>query len=254
MKKILGCLCALFVILLMTSCSMKKEISVNSFGANNTPATIESNSEFSNLENPVRDDGAVFEGWYSSMNFDSKYKVNSSSDSIGSYTLFAKYDKCYSFSLRYGTLGCYGVEDVNATKMSADDYYIDYFIPSGKYDITFTDYSEAKIGSIMIMSNDGYTAKDGYPYLRQKDFSKTGQKESITIADGEHVFITVNSVFLFQRADVNSSYVSYQMGPIVNNPVNFWAVFGIAFAGFLVLFSTIAVVMIIKIKKKTETK
>ncbi len=184
------------------------------------------------------------------MNFDSKYKVNSASDEIGSYTLFAKYDKCYSFSLRYGKLGCYGIEDANATKISADDYYIDYFIPSGKYDITFTDYSEAKIGSIMVMANDGYTKKDGYPYLRRKDFNKVGQKETVTIAEGEHVFVTVNSVFLFQRADVNSSYISYQMGPIVNSSFKFWAVFGIVFVSFLVLFSTIAVVMIIRIKKK----
>ena len=252
MKKILCTLFVFFIIMLMSSCTLKKKIAVNSFGANNIPATIESNNDFSNLETPVREDGAVFEGWYSSMNFDSKYKINSSSDDIGSYTLFAKYDKCYSFSLRYGTLGCYGVEDVNAIKLFDGDYYIDYFIPSGEYNIAFTKYSEARVGSIMIMSNDGYTAKDGYPYLRQVDYKKTGQKETVTIAEGEHVFITHDSVFLFQRTDVNSSYVTYKLGPITNNLGLFGAVFGISFAVFFVVFTSIAVVLVIKYKKKID--
>ena len=217
MKKRVGVL-LLFIIIISSfafgGCEKESGFAVCSFGANNMPNRIELNNNM--IEDPgipVRDDGAVFEGWYYALNFDEENKVDFSKEVINTGAIFAKYDKCYCFSLRYGVLGCYGVEDpYYAIDYSWDkDVYIDYFIPVGTYKVTFTNYSSAKIGSVMIYKNDEYTRKDGYRYLRQNDYTKYGEEQQIVVTENEHVFVTANTVFLFQRTDVDSKYSEYSI-------------------------------------------
>jgi len=243
MKKLFGFIFFVALSCILVSCTSSKKYIVNSFGGTIDGETVEANDfSLELLGTPTRDDGAMFEDWYMSLNFDDQFKVTSETKEVESGLLFAKYDKCYCFSLRYGTLGCYGQQDPNYSAT-----FIDYFIPAGKYDVTFTDYSTAKIGSVMIMSNSGYTKKDGYPYKRQNDFKKTGEKQTIIITEDEHVFVTSNSVFLFQRSDVDSKYSTYSSEISFGNTFHkvFWPVFGVAFAFFLILFA----IVVLKIKK-----
>lgn len=241
-SKILYFLLTLIFVTCLCSCTSNKKIKINSFGANNIPSSINEIGEISSLQTPIRNDGSEFEGWYYSLNFDEQYKVNSH-DSGRSDCIFAKYDNCYCFSLRHGTLGCFGVKDPNYT----EDVWIDYFIPAGEYSVTFSDYSTAKIGSIMILSNNDYTVKDGYQYIKQFDYKKHGERQTITLLEDQHIFITVNSVFVFQRNDVEKNYVEYSMS---DDSFDFIQVFLISFAILL----PICFVATILIRKKSKNK
>lgn len=229
---------AVIIPLFLASCSNENTIIINSFGATNLPKTINAENNFVGaISTPVRDDGAVFEGWYYSINFDEKYKIDPSKTPVPNNTLDAKYDKCYCFSLRYGTLGCFGVEDeyYKLDYPDQNDTYIDYFIPAGRYNVTFTDGSSAKIGSVMIYKNDGYSRKDGYPFVRQQWFRNYGEQQEIIVNEDEHVFVTSNTVFIFQRSDVDSKYTDYQLS-INNSSKTYWIIFIIVFVILFIVF------------------
>ena len=169
-------------------------IIINSFGSNNTPMYLEPHESLDKLEIPTRDDGAIFEGWYYSLNFDEKFKVKNHNE-LEYVIINAKYDKCYCFSLRYNVLGCFGKEDTNG---------INYYIPSGNYKVTFTTFSKAKSGNIMVYDKNNNL-------VRQIDYLKIGEEKNIIINEDEHVLITEDSVFEFQRVDVDYKYVEFRM-------------------------------------------
>ena len=179
------------MIFFTTAAICNKKIIINSFGADNVPTHLGMNKRLEDLEIPVRDDGAKFEGWYYSLNFDKQFK--SDVCELEPIVINAKFDKCYCFTIRYGFLGCFG---------KSDNYDINYYIPSGEYFVKMTDFSKAESSKIEIVSDDN---------VKTVDFSEIGKGHHITIKDGDYIKTTVDSVFMFQRKDVDPKYVHYRI-------------------------------------------
>ena len=177
-----------------TTCGKNFRIVINSFGATNIPLYLERGESLDILDTPVRSDGAIFEGWYYSLNFDQRFKVNEEKD-LEYVIINAKFDKCYCFSLRYSVLGCFGKEI---------DGVINYYIPSGDYKITFTDFSNSKEGKITILD-------DNNNILREVNFNKLRESKNVIIKENEHVLISNEAVFELQRNDVNPEFVKFRM-------------------------------------------
>lgn len=185
-----------------------RKIIINSFGATNVPKHLRKHELLNDLEIPVRDDGAKFEGWYYSLNFDHQFRADICEEEA--LVINAKYDKCYCFTLRYNILGCFGKYDENI-KENEEDYKINYFIPKGEYKVTFTDFSKAKKGVLTVLSNDKYTEGEGYQVLEQYEFDNVGKSKKITIKEGTNLSLNENSVFMFQRVDVDPKYTHYRI-------------------------------------------
>lgn len=177
-----------------TKLNKNTRIIVNSFGADNVPSILEPDESIDKLPIPIREDGAKFEGWYCSLNFDEKYKIGDSNNYYY-YIINAKYDKCYCFSLRYGVLGCFG-HDNNGN--------IEYYLPAGSYEIKFTDFSKADKGNIKVYNKDNNL-------IKQEDFKKVGEVHLLTIKEGEYVSLSENTVFEFQRSDVNPKFIEFRL-------------------------------------------
>ena len=175
-------------------CGKNYRIVINSFGATNIPLYLERGEHISSLDIPIRDDGAKFLGWYYSLNFDDKFKVDESKD-LEYVIINARFDKCYCFSLRYNVLGCFG---------KTNNEKIEYFIPSGSYKVTFTDFSNSKEGKITILNSNN-------EIIKEISFNKIKEVKNIIINEEEHVLISSDSVFEFQRNDVDSKYVNFRM-------------------------------------------
>jgi len=170
------------------------KIVINSFGAENTPKCLENGAPITNLPIPEREDGAKFLGWYYSLNFDEKFKAIEP-NKFEYIVINAKYDKCYCFTLRYNVLGLFGKD----TKMHG----IHYYIPEGKYKVQMTDFSKADKGSITI-----YKHNSKEEVIK---FSEIGAPHFITINNNEYLSISSDAVFLFQRADVDKKFVTFNL-------------------------------------------
>lgn len=187
----------------------RNKIVINSFGANNTLKHLKKDQTLKDLETPIRDDGAKFEGWYYSLNFDKQAK--SDVCVVEPLVINAKYDKCYCFSLRYNILGCFGKKDEFIKEVDSDNYHIDYFIPKGEYRVTFTDFSKTNKASLFIRSNDNYSKEEGYPIIEKLDYNEKGKYKHITIKENEHISLSEDAVFVFQRTDVDPKYTKFRI-------------------------------------------
>ena len=177
-----------------TKLNKNTRIIVNSFGADNVPSILEPDESIDKLPIPIREDGAKFEGWYCSLNFDEKYKLGDSNNYYY-YIINAKYDKCYCFSLRYSVLGCFGKEN---------NGNIEYYLPCGSYNIRFTDFSKAKKGTIKLFDSNNNL-------IKQESYKKKGEVHSFEVKEGEYVSISENTVFECQRMDVNPKFIDFRL-------------------------------------------
>ena len=144
---------------------------------------------------PQRADGSNFTGWYYDLAFSKKADYY---DVFSAKSLIAGYEVNYIFALVQGTPGCYGKE--------VDGEY-EYFIPAGTYYVTMRTESEATIGGLSVFSNDGYVEGVGYTYLLKNYKFYPKERYEVTISDNQHVYLTVNSMFLFERKNVEEKYV-----------------------------------------------
>ena len=174
-------------------CSYTK-IVINSFGADNTPEYLKSDESILNLPTPIREDGAKFLGWYYSLNFDEKYKAIDPTN-INYIVLNAKYDKCYCFTLRNGVLGPFGKETSSRG--------IHYHLPKGEYKVCMTEFTKCHKGSIKVYKN----------HLKEETlvFDEVGKEFNLSLDDKEYLAISANSVFLFQRVDVNPKFIKFNL-------------------------------------------
>lgn len=175
-----------------TTIKKDTKIIINSFGATNIPSIANSDLDINNLPVPIREDNAQFLGWYYSLNFDEKYKVDPSKK-LEFYILNAKYDKCYCFSLRYNVLGLFGKEE---------NSNIDYYIPKGEYKVIFTEFSNAKSGTFKVINNGNV--------IKEETYNEIGESKNITINEGDYIAISIDSVFEFKRTDVNPEFTKFR--------------------------------------------
>lgn len=180
----------------------KNKVIINSFGADNIPSHLKLTQRLEDLEIPVRDDGAKFEGWYYSLNFDKQFR--SDICVFEAIVINAKYDKCYCFSLRHNILGCFGKYDESIKEENSDDYRINYYVPKGAYRVTFTEFSKANKGILKVFNNNN-------ELIKEYDYENIGNYKHLTINENEYINLSNNSVFMFQRTDVDSKYTKFKI-------------------------------------------
>ena len=196
----------------LAGCSNAKQVGIGLLGGRlSEEPQLNENRLITDMEIPTRDDGAQFQGWYTNLSFNEEVDITQpipeNSDGI-----IAKWDKCYLFTLVYNRKAFYGVER---------DGIIGYYIPAGIYKIQMLKDSGAQIGSILICSNSGYSYSDGYPIIKTIRFNNGEIAESVVISDDQHIEVTINSIFQFERVGVNQKYLSrnYDYVLTYSNPV-----------------------------------
>ncbi len=214
------------LVISMAGCYSSKQVGIGLLGGNlTTKPQLSENRIITGIENPTRDDGAQFQGWYTNLSFNEKIDITKPIPE-GCNGIIAKWDKCYLFTLVYNRSAFYGIER---------DGIIGYYIPAGTYKIQMLKDSGAQIGSILICSNSGYSYSDGYPIITTIHFNNGETAESITISENQHIEITVNSIFEFQRVGVNQKYLSrsFDYSLTYDNPIETALIGGLVILGMI---------------------
>lgn len=233
----------LAAILFITACTnSEKYVTFCTLGGNEIGAIkISDNNQISVIpENPLRDDNATFEGWYTNLSYDEKVDFTTKSFS-GNTVLYAKWDKVYLFTLVYNRQGFSGQYKGGV---------LDFFIPAGSYNVTMMDSSTAKGGNVMVCDSNNYSATDGYSITQNVYFPRGATKE-IIISSDNCVEITVNSVFMFERSDVNEKFLDTtysEPAPINEDPNDFLLIFLISLLIFIGLVSAFMAYVLTKNK------
>lgn len=208
------CLFLLIVVLMFSllGCYSSQKLGVGLLGGDLTvKPKLNENRLITDIGIPTREDGAQFQGWYTNLSFNEEVDITQpipeNCDGI-----IAKWDKCYLFTLVYNRKAFYGVER---------DGIIGYYIPAGTYKIQMLKDSGAQIGSILICSNSGYSYSDGYPIIKTIRFNNGEIAESVAISDDQHIEVTINSIFQFERVGVNQKYLSRDFDYVLtyDNPI-----------------------------------
>ena len=183
----------------LAGCSNVKSVGIGLLGGSlSKEPQLNENRLITDMEIPTREDGAQFQGWYSNLSFDEEIDGTKPIPENCDY-IIAKWDKCYLFTLVYNRTAFYGVER---------DGIIGYYIPAGTYKIQMLEDSSAQTGNILVCSNSEYSYSDGYPIIKTISFNRGAIAESVTISNDQHIEVTTNSIFQFERVGINQKYLS----------------------------------------------